>query len=390
MLTEGRIEAESEKAVVMRLRNRGYYITSIEEISVGGGGLRERFHQLQKVNLKDLSLFCRQFATMIDSGLTLVRSLNILAEQATKHKLREAINSVRENVEGGMSLSEALAEEDYIFPQLFISMMEAGEVGGVLDETLNEMADHFERENELNQKITSALAYPVVIMVVAMGVVAFLVGVVLPTFVDMFAGMDIDLPLPTRILMMITSFVANYWYLILLTTVAMIFALYRYYQSEDGRRRIDALLLKIPLVGDLLIKIAVTRFSKTLSILIRSGVTILEGFEIVARIMTNRVIAERIMEARQSVSEGQSIATPFVQDGLFPTMVLQMIRVGEETGNLDGMLEKVADFYEREVEYKVDAMISLIEPAMILILGIVVGGIVISVMLPMFEMIQGF
>nr|WP_282580144.1 type II secretion system F family protein [Natroniella sulfidigena] len=374
----------------MRLRNRGYYITSIEEISVGGGGLRERFHQLQKVNLKDLSLFCRQFATMIDSGLTLVRSLNILAEQATKHKLREAINSVRENVEGGMSLSEALAEEDYIFPQLFISMMEAGEVGGVLDETLNEMADHFERENELNQKITSALAYPVVIMVVAMGVVAFLVGVVLPTFVDMFAGMDIDLPLPTRILMMITSFVANYWYLILLTTVAMIFALYRYYQSEDGRRRIDALLLKIPLVGDLLIKIAVTRFSKTLSILIRSGVTILEGFEIVARIMTNRVIAERIMEARQSVSEGQSIATPFVQDGLFPTMVLQMIRVGEETGNLDGMLEKVADFYEREVEYKVDAMISLIEPAMILILGIVVGGIVISVMLPMFEMIQGF
>ncbi|WP_408956429.1 type II secretion system F family protein [Natroniella sp. ANB-PHB2] len=390
MLTEGRIEAESESAVVMRLRNRGYYITSIEEVSVGGGGLRDRFHQLQKVNLKDLSLFCRQFATMIDSGLTLVRSLNILAEQTTKHKLREAINSVRENVEGGMALSEALAEEDQIFPQLFISMMEAGEIGGVLDETLNEMADHFERENDLNQKITSALAYPVVIMLVAMGVVVFLVGVVLPTFVNMFAGMDIALPLPTRILMVITGFITNYWYLILLVLATGVFALYRYYQSEDGRRGIDDLLLKIPLVGDLLIKIAVTRFSKTLSILIRSGVTILEGFEVVARIMTNQVIAERIMEARQSVSEGQSIATPFVQDGLFPTMVLQMIRVGEETGNLDGMLEKVADFYEREVEYKVDAMISLIEPAMILILGVVVGGIVISVMLPMFEMIQGF
>ncbi|MCK8827966.1 type II secretion system F family protein [Natroniella acetigena] len=282
----------------MRLRNRGYYITSVEEIEIGGGGLRERLHQFQKVNLKDLSFFCRQFATMIDSGLTLVRSLNILAGQASKHKLREAINSVRENVEGGMALSEALAEEDQIFPQHFISMMEAGEVGGVLDETLNEMADHFERENELNQKITSALAYPVVIMLVAMGVVAFLVGVVLPTFVDMFAGMDVDLPLPTRILMMLTGFITNYWYLILLVAVAGVFALYRYYQSEDGRRRIDALLLKTPLLGDLLLKISVTRFSKTLSILISSGVTILESFEVVAKIMTNRVVAERIMEAR--------------------------------------------------------------------------------------------
>ncbi|MCK8825279.1 type II secretion system F family protein [Fuchsiella alkaliacetigena] len=389
-MTEGRIEAESKDLVVARLRNRGYYITFIEEVSANKSSLRERLRQFQKVNLQDLALFCRQLATMIDAGLTLVRALSILAEQISKNKLKEAINSVRENVEGGMAFSEALAEEDHIFPQLFISMIRAGEVGGVLDEILNEMADHFERENNLNQQITSALVYPIVIMLVAMGVIIFLVAVVLPTFVDMFAGLDIILPLPTRILMLFSWFLINYWYLILISIITMIYGVYRYYQSRAGRRKIDNLLLQLPLIGDLIIKVSIARFSKTFSVLISNGVTILKSFEVVSGIMNNKVIAEKMMEAQQSISKGQSITLPFMQDDLFPSMVLQMIRVGEESGDLDVMLAKVADFYEQEVEYKIETMVSLIEPAMILFLGVIVGGIVISVMMPMFELMQGF
>jgi len=390
ILSEGKIEADSQEIVVRRLREKGYFPTEIESLSDDKVSLKERIKRLKSVGLKDLSLFCRQFATMINSGLTIVRALNILSNQTPNYKLKEAIINVREEVEGGLSLSEALEVESDIFPRLFISMIEAGEAGGVLDEVLEEMADHFEKENDLKQKVNSALAYPIVILIVALGVVSFLVVAVLPTFVDLFSDIGMELPLPTRVILGLSETFSNYWYFVLLAIIALIFAAYRYYQSREGRRRIDWLLLKIPIVGDLLIKIEITRFSKTLAVLIKSGVSILDGFEIVSRVMTNRIVTEKIIEARKSVSEGESIAVPLSEDELFPEMVLQMVKIGEETGALDQMLLKVSQFYDKEVESKLEAVVSLIEPVMILVMAVVVGSIVVSIVLPMFDMMQGF
>ncbi|MBM7557956.1 type II secretion system F family protein [Halanaerobacter jeridensis] len=351
-------------------------------------GIGEFFKKIKGVGLGDLAVFCRQFSTMINSGLSLVRSLEILAQQTSNYKLKEATISVQDNVESGMSLSKALKQESDIFPQLFTSMVEAGETGGLLGESLEEMADHFENENDLKQKVTSALAYPAVISFVAIGVVAFLVIGILPTFVNMFNDMDVTLPLPTKILLNLSGFLSGVGGIAVLGIIlAAMLALYRYYKTEQGERLIDGLLLKTPLIGDLITKIAVARFTSTLAVLIESGVSIIDSLDVVSRIMTNRIIADRVTEARESISEGESIADPLAANGIFPQMVLQMIRVGEETGALAQMLEKVTYFYNREVEHRIETVVSLIEPALIVVLGLVVGGIVISIMLPMFNMI---
>jgi type IV pilus assembly protein PilC len=326
---------------------------------------------------------------MINSGLSLVRSLDILVDQTTNPKLKEAIMSVQENVEGGMSLSAALEQEKKVFPQLFISMVEAGETAGALDSALLDMADTFENENDMKQKITAALAYPAVITLVAVGVVIFLITVILPTFVDIFAGMSIQLPLPTRMLLKLSGTFTSYWYIFFGTVAVVAFIIYRYYQTEKGRRKIDWLLLKAPIFGDLIVKVSVVRFSRTLGTLLRSGVSILEGLEVSGKVVSNKVISDQIWEARKSISEGESIVLPLRRNKTFPPMVLQMLKVGEETGSLDVMLDKIAQFYDQEVEHKIDSMVSLIEPALILCLGVVVGSIVVSMMLPMFDMMSG-
>ncbi|MGM0472413.1 MAG: type II secretion system F family protein [Bacillota bacterium] len=386
---EGTIEAESKAVAIRRLKEQDYFITAIEEQDNSGRSLLN-LDRFKKVKLEDLTLFCRQFATMIDSGLTLIKALSILSEQVSNVKLKQALENVRESIEEhGLSLSKAFQEED-VFPQFFISMVEAGETGGILDEVLLEMADHFEKENELKQKITSALAYPLVITLVAVGLVVFLITVILPTFVDIFAGLSIELPLPTRILLGLSDIVANYWYLLVGGFVGIILVLYKYYQTSSGKNQIDHFLLKLPLVSDLIIKVSVARFSRTLGILLASGVSILESLEVVSRVVSNQVVIRQIREARESVSTGESMARPLQKSDIFPAMVVQMIRVGEETGNLDQMLVRLANFYDQEVEHKVEAMVSLIEPALILVLGVVVGGIVIAMMLPMFDMMQGF
>ncbi|GAB6100348.1 type II secretion system F family protein [Halanaerocella petrolearia] len=325
---------------------------------------------------------------MINSGLSLVRTLNILSEQVVASKLKDSIIAIRERVESGMTLSEAMIKEDKVFPKLFITMVEAGETGGILDGVLEELAQYFEKENDLKQKITSALVYPIVITLVALGVVFFLITVVLPTFVDVFSSMDIELPLLTRLLLYGSSLVSSYWYLFILVLVVIIVSIYYYYQTDQGKRKIDGILLKLPLWGDLVVKVSVARISRTLSILINSGISILEGLEVVSKVVSNQVIADKLASARQSISEGESITLPLSEDDTFPEMALQMIEIGEETGNLEEMLNKLADFYEQEVEYKVDSIISLVEPALIVVLGIIIGGIVLSIMLPMFGLIQ--
>ncbi len=388
-LLEGAIEAETRDIVVDRLKGKGYFVTSIEA-EEESSDLGEQLKQLKKVKLQDLALFCRQFATMINSGLSLVGSLDILVEQTDHPKLKDAIMSVQENVESGMSLSKALEQEKKVFPQLFISMVEAGEAGGILDDVLLEMADHFENENDMKQKVISALAYPVVISLVAIGVVVFLVTVILPTFVDIFAGMDQQLPLPTRLLLGFSNLFSSYWYVVVGLVAVTAFGIYRYYQTDKGRRKIDWILLKTPLFGDLINKISIVRFSRTLGVLIQSGVSILDGLEVVSKVVSNSIISDKIRESRKSISSGDSIVSPLRQSKVFPQMVLQMIRIGEETGSLDEMLAKIAQFYDQEVEHKVESMVSLIEPALILVLGVVVGSIVVSMMLPMFNMMSGF
>ena len=389
VVSEGTIEAESKEYVVQRLKKQGYYISNVEEVEERSE-ISFSFNFFQGVGLKDLVLFSRQFATMIKSGVSLVRSLTILARQVGNTTLQETIEKVQEDVESGSSLSEAMAEHRDVFPQLFISMIAAGETGGVMDEVLEEMADHFERENDLKQQVTSAMAYPAVITLVAVSVVFFLITVVLPSFVGIFSGLDTKLPLPTRVLLQVSDIMSNYWYLLFGGVVAVIGSIYFYYQTEAGKKQIDWLLLKTPLIGDLITKISVARFSSTLAILLTSGVSILEGLEVVSNIISNQIISERIAEAKINVSEGNSFTAPLKRDNVFPPLVIQMIKVGEETGNLEEMLDKVSDFYDQEVEYKVESMVSLIEPALILGLGLVVGSIVAAVMLPMFSMMQGF
>ncbi|MFO7818816.1 MAG: type II secretion system F family protein [Halanaerobacter sp.] len=384
---KGEVHAESEKDAAAKLKKQGYYITNLK-LNEKKEGIGKTLKKFKGVGLGDLAVFCRQFSTMINSGLSLVRSLEILTEQTGNYKLREAILSVKDNVESGMSLSNALQQED-IFPKLFISMVEAGETGGLLGESLEEMAEHFESENDLKQKVTSALAYPAVISLVAIGVVSFLVVGILPKFVSMFADMNVNLPLPTKLLLKTSNFLAGPGGLFVLGgSLLILFLLYRYYKTKRGKEQIDSLLLKVPLLGDLITKIAVARFTSTLAVLIESGVSIIDSLDIVSRVMTNQVIANRVIEARESISEGESIADPLAVNNIFPKMVLQMIRVGEETGSLAGMLKKVTYFYDREVEHKIEGMVSLIEPALIVFLGLIVGGIVISIMLPMFSMVN--
>ena len=389
IVSEGTIESENKEYVIRRLKEQGYYISNIEEVEERTG-ISLDLSFLKGVGLKDLVLFSRQFATMIKSGVSLVRTLTILAQQVSNSKLKEAIQDIQSEVESGSSLSEAMAEQDDVFPQLFISMVAAGETGGVLDEVLEEMADHFERENQLKQQVTSALAYPSVITVVAVVVVFFLIAVVLPNFVGIFSGLGTQLPLPTRLLLKVSNFLSNYWYLLIAAIAAVIAVIYFYYQTDNGKRQIDWLLLKVPLVGDLITKVSVVRFSSTLAILLASGVSILEGLEVVSNIISNQIIADRVLEAKSSVRDGNSFTAPLQRNNIFPPLVIQMVKVGEETGNVEEMLEKISDFYDQEVEYKVEGMVSLIEPVLILGLGLVVGSIVAAVMLPMFSMMQGF
>jgi type IV pilus assembly protein PilC len=387
VFSSGVIEAETEETVEGRLRDQGYYIVSLEEKK--DRNFEIDLTRFTRVKLKDLALFSRQFATMIKAGLSLVRSLKILSVQLGNPKLKEAVIEVREDIEEGKSLSEALNEHPDVFPQIFTSMVEAGEVGGILDGVLEELADYFEQQHELNQKVKSALSYPAVISLVAIGVILVLVFKVLPEFVSIFSGLGVDLPAITQFMLGASDFLSNYWLFLMLIVGVLGTGSYFYYNSDDGRERIDNMLLKLPLVGDLLIKVSIARFTKTLGVLLASGVSILESLRIVSTIVSNQVVANKLNDARRNISEGESITGPLSEAGIFPAMVIQMIRVGEETGDLEGMLAKIADFYEVEVEHKIESMVSMIEPLLIVVMAVVVGAIAMAILFPMFEMIQG-
>ncbi|SIQ12833.1 type II secretion system F family protein [Halanaerobium kushneri] len=388
-VVEGTIEAENKSVIARQLREKGYYITEISEkrkaIDVG-----EFIKKHLKVKIKDLSVFSQQFAAMIDAGISLVDALNILVDQTEHQRLRDVIRQVRDDVETGISLADAMAKHPAVFPQLYIQLVKAGESGGVLDTILNKLAAHYDRQDELNSMVRSALYYPAVILAVGIVVVIFLVTQVVPQFVDMFRDFGSELPLPTRMLLGISTFLQNYWWALLLAFIIMLFILARFRNTPAGKEKTDRWILKIPVVGSMLRKVYISRFSSTLAILVDSGVDLLTALAIVEDVVGNKVYGEVLTAARVRVREGSNLSEPLEDSGEFPAMVVQMLSVGEETGSIGTMLNKISTFYDRQVEASVDGAISLIEPIMIVLLAVMVGFVAVSIVTPMFDMYQQF
>jgi type IV pilus assembly protein PilC len=340
------------------------------------------------VNAKDLAVFTRQFSVMIDAGLPLVQCLEILAGQQENKTFETVLTATRASVEGGTTLSGAMRQHEKVFDALYVNLVEAGEAGGILDTILQRLASYIEKNVKLKRAVKSALVYPVAVLLVAGGVITLLLWKVVPIFATLFLGLGVDLPLPTRIVIGLSNFIGSiFGLLILVFLVGVVVAIKLWHATENGRYILDGVLLKMPLVGILLRKICVARFTRTLGTLISSGVPILEGLDITARTAGNAVIEKALLQVRKAVEQGKNLADPLKETEVFPGMVTQMIGVGEQTGAMDAMLQKIADFYEEEVDAAVKDLLAALEPAMIVFLGVVVGGIVISMYLPLFSLI---
>lgn len=388
-LVEGQLDADNAQLVVSKLRSMGYV-----PIEIQAAGKQTLSRELKipglsdRIKLKDVAVFSRQFATMINAGLSLLRSLYILAEQTESKPLAEVANQVRMDVERGSSLSAALARHPKAFNRLYVAMVRAGEIGGVLDSVLLRLADTIEKQVELRRKVKSAMTYPAVVAVLVLLILTAMLLFIIPMFEDLYKELGGSLPLPTQVLINISAFARKIWYLIFVAEIAAVFFFRKWINSEEGRKRWDAIKLRVPVFGGLVRKTALARFSRTLSALVRSGVPILESLDIVAETSGNHVVAEATRDTQAAVKRGEPLARKLEDHPVFPPMVVQMMAVGEETGALDEMLDKIADFYDQEVEATVDALTSLIEPLLIVVMGVCVGGMVIALYMPMFNIIK--
>ncbi len=341
-----------------------------------------------KVPTRDVVIFTRQFATTINAGLPLVQALTILGKQTDNKVLADVTMAVVYDVESGNTLADSLTKHPNAFSDLFVNMVAAGEAGGILDTILLRLAVFLEKNDAIIRKVKGAMTYPVVIFSVAGIAIVILLVFVIPTFQVMFASVNMELPLPTKIVIGMSDFLQNFWWAMGAGGAALFYGTKNWYKTSTGQLFLDTVMLKIPVLGDLLLKSAVSRFSRTLGTLLASGVSILEGLEITARTSGNRVIHDAIMESRGSIAGGETIAAPLTASGVFPPMVTSMISVGEATGGLDEMLTKIADFYDDEVDTAVGSLLSLMEPVMIVVLGVVVGGMIVAMYLPIFNMIE--
>ena len=381
---KGEMEAPGEAAIRIHLRQQNIIPT---KISSKGKEIRISLPFLkQKVNQRSVAVFTRQLATMIDAGLPLVQSLEILSSQQDNKLFKNVIRQIKEDVEGGSTFAGALTKHPSAFNELYTNLVVAGEEGGILDNILNRLASYIEKAEALKKKVKSALVYPSTIIGVAVIVVMILMIFVIPVFESMFKSAGQSLPLPTLIVLTISKMIKKYVLIFIPAFVLLIYLFKKYYQTQNGRAVVDSLLLKLPVFGPLLKKIAVARFSRTLGTLVSSGVPILDGLTIVSRTSGNRTIETAILSARASIREGETIAEPLGRSGIFPPMVIQMIAVGESTGALDSMLSKIAEFYEEEVDVAVANLTSLLEPLLMIFLGVVIGGVVIAMYLPIFNM----
>jgi type IV pilus assembly protein PilC len=385
-LVSGQLVGDSEALVMKRLREMGLTPIRVKQASTG---LKMEIHlRPGRVKLKQIAVFCRQFATMVNSGLPILRAISILTDQTENKELAKILFAVRASVENGSSLSAAMAEHPKAFNALFISMVKAGETGGVLDDVLLSLADQIEREVELRRQIKSAMTYPIVVVALVTLILAAMLLFVVPQFETIYSSLGGTLPLPTRMLLSVSRAVRTYWYVVLLGAVVTSFLFRRYKKTEAGRARVDAVKIRIPIFGPLFHKVALARFASTLGMLLRSGVPILQALDNVNETVNNRVIGDAVDDVKTSVREGESIAKPLGRHKAFPPMVVQMMAVGEETGAVDTMLDKVAEFYNSEVTATVEAMTSLIEPLLIAVIGAAVGAAVIALYMPMFSVIN--
>ncbi|HEY7470733.1 MAG TPA: type II secretion system F family protein [Gemmatimonadota bacterium] len=379
----GEMNAPTEADVVGQLRRRRLVVVSVKEkpkelkLSIG-----------RKVKTKDLVLFTRQFATMINAGLPLVQSLDILAAQQPNKKAAEKIRAVLSDVESGSTLADAMRRHKDFFSDIYVNMVAAGEAGGILDVILLRLAEYLEAADRLRRKVRGAMFYPVTVLSFAALAIAALLIFVIPTFAGFFESANVPMPLPTRFVMGLSDFLISYWWAVAAALAGVGWVIRAYRGTPDGRLATDRLLLRIPILGGVIRKAAIARFSRTLGTLVQSGVPILDGLEITARTAGNRVVEDAVMKSRASIAGGETIAEPLKRSDVFPPMVVQMINVGEQTGGLDDMLSKIADFYDEEVDSSVSALTSIIEPVMIVFLGAIVGGMVVAMYLPIFDIIK--
>lgn len=382
---KGVMEAGNESMVEAQLKKYGFNSIIIKSEKAGfkipgfgGGGA--------KVDTKDLVVFTRQFATMIDSGLPLVQCLDILASQQLNKSFKAALYSIKEAVESGSTFADALAKHPKIFDQLYVNLIAAGEVGGILDTILNRLAAYIEKALKLKKQVKGAMVYPATIISIAVVVIGVILVFVIPTFAKMFADFGGTLPMPTLIVIALSNFLQRYILVIIAAFYGIKVAIGKYYDTPAGRKLMDRLFLKLPVVGVLIRKVSVAKFTRTLGTMISSGVPIMDGLEIVAKTAGNKVVEEAIYKVRQAISEGKTMAEPLSESGVFPPMVVQMIAVGEATGAMDTMLNKVADFYDDEVDDAVGNLTAMMEPLLMLFLGVTVGGLVVAMYLPIFKL----
>ncbi|ASW42291.1 type II secretion system F family protein [Clostridium isatidis] len=380
---EGKFEASSRDDVINMITSSGYYPLIIEEIVESKPIELKMF---EKVTKKDLAIFCRQFYTMLDAGVSITNSINILSKEIPNKKLREILSEIEDDIKKGELLSESMAKYKKYFPQLLIKMVESGEISGNIDEMMLRMSVHFEKENKINNKVKSAMTYPAILSIVAVGAVMFIMTFVMPTFVEMFEGLGSELPLITRFMLGTSEFLSNNLIIILLIIGILIILFNVYKRSPQGIQTISSLKLKLPIIGNLNKKIIVSRFTRTLSTLLAAGVSLVHALPTVAGVLENKVAEDAILKIRERVVRGDGLSTPIRENDIFPKMLSSMIRIGEESGSLDSILNKTADFYDDEVEQAIQRTTSLIEPILIVIMGLVIGTIVISIMLPMFDM----
>jgi type IV pilus assembly protein PilC len=381
---KGEMEAADEVTVRNLLRRQGFKNIEVNK------KLKDILEYLPflkgKIKEKNVVVFCRVFSTMINAGLPLIQCLDLLAQQEQNKNFAKVIRSIKEDIEGGTSLTNALKKYPKIFDDLFVNLIAAGEAGGILDVILERLSAYMEKAMKLKSRVKGAMTYPAAVLVISLSVVALLLLKVIPVFKKMFEGMGGQLPGPTAFLVAASEFTQNYFLYIVAMFVVIFIAFARFYKTEKGRWIVDALVLKAPIFGDLLKKVAVAKFSRTLSTMMSSGVPILEGLAIVSKTSGNVIVENALLKTRQSIAEGRSIAEPLEETGIFPPMVVQMISVGEATGALDSMLNKIAIFYDDEIDVAVDALTALLEPVMMVFLGGIVGGMIIAMYLPIFKL----
>ncbi len=384
---DGTVDAESRAAAVSRLRAMGYHPISVETASPEDGtGQRGRIDLdfLRRIRPKDVTLFFQQLANMMTAGLPLLRSLNNLASQCENPKMKSVIEDLGAQVQKGATFADSIGRHPSAFPSMYSNMIMAGETGGALEEVLERLADYGEKQDELRGKVWGALPYPILLLVVGIGSIFILLSFVFPKILGLFEDFNIQLPLPTRIVMAVSDFMGSYWWLVLFLMGAFIYAVFHYVRTEEGRLQLDTLLLRIPMVRSLVTKMEVSRFSRTLGTLVDNGVAILQSLQIVSETVGNRIISSEVLQIRERISDGASLNEAMEKTETFPDMVISMMSVGEESGSLGEVCKKVADIYDREVDRAVKTLTSLLEPTLILIMGFFVGFLVIALLLPIF------